>query len=512
MSDNERRMVVEGVEFAQLVQFPRILRSVTSAFQLPRMVLGLLLVAALVTGGRVWDSLFTANVSPDGLMAEPWTAQDAANSQQVLTAALKRYDADADASADGVLDTYDVLAAVRQAYADRRDGLLEKADDSERGKKALRESDDAFLETIEQLHGVRPRGTFEATVTYVTASFNGLTKGFVSLDLGSFFSGVGDMFVRTPIGVWRNDRLFALVYGFFFVVLIAIGGGALTRMGAVEIATGTKLRLYDAIDFALRNWRRLVGSLLLPLLIAGLLSALLLVGGFFLMLPWLDLLGGLLYGVALMLGFGVVFLLAGYAAGFSLLIPAVACENCDAADAQQRAYAYVLSHPLHLLGYGFVGITGLAVGFVVASLFAVAVLNVTGALLDAATANAAVDVSYGFALFDLAPRRTAAIPLQLHSEWSAGLVMLWQTVVVCLVAGYVFSYYFSASMVVYMLMRRVCDGQELDEIWQPAQGPDSAAPDDEQEPDEEDDDDGDDEEDDEESLDDADTDESATRS
>ncbi len=467
MTDSDRRMVVEGVEFAQIVQFPRILRSVTAAFQLPRLVLGLLLVAAIVTGGRVWDSLFPANVSPDGLMADPWTAQDQVNSQQVLTAALKRYDTDAEASADGVLDTRDVLAAIRQAYADKRHELLDEADTSDRAEAALRDNDDEFLETIDQLDGVRPRGTFEATASHVTASFNKLTKGFVSLDLGSFFSGLCDVFVRTPIGVWRNDRLFAILYGLFFVLLIAIGGGALSRMTAVEIATGTKLRLYEAVDFALRNWRRLVGSLLLPLLIAGLLSALLLVGGFFLMLPWLDLLGGLLYGVALLLGFGVVFLLAGYAAGFSLLVPAVACENCDAADAQQRAYAYVLSHPLHLLGYGFVGITGLSVGFVIASLFAVAVLNVTGALMDAATANAAVDVTYGFALFDLAPRRTAALPLQLHSEWSASLVMLWQTVVVCLVAGYVFSYYFSASMVVYMLMRRVCDGQELDEIWQP---------------------------------------------
>ena len=493
MTDSDRRMVVEGVEFAQLVQFPKILRSVTAAFQLPRMVLGLLLVAALVTGGRVWDSLFPANVSPDGLMAEPWTAQDAASSQQVLTAALKRYDTDTEASADGVLDTLDVLAAVRQAYADRRHGLLDEADESERAMAVLGDNDDEFVETIRELDSVRPRGTFEATASHVTAGFNKLTKGFVSLDFGSFFSGMGDVFVWTPIGVWRNDRLFALVYGFFFVVLIAIGGGALTRMTAVELATGTKLRLYEAVDFALRTWRRLVGSLVLPLLIAGLLSALLLVGGFFLMLPWLDVLGGLLYGVALLLGFGVVFLLAGYAAGFSLLIPAVACENCDAADAQQRAYAYVLSHPLHLLGYGFVGITGLSVGFVVASVFAVAVLSVTGALVDAATANAAIDVTSGFELFKLSPSRTEALPLQLHSEWSAALVMLWQTVVVCLVTGYVFSYYFSASMVIYMLMRRVCDGQELDEIWQPGEALSSVALDDDEEEDDEDEDDDDEE-------------------
>ncbi|MCH8178110.1 MAG: hypothetical protein IIC09_07940, partial [Proteobacteria bacterium] len=34
-------------------------------------------------------------------------------------------------------------------------------------------------------------------------------------------------------------------------------------------------------------------------------------------------------------------------------------------------------------------------------------------------------------------RWKAALPLQLHSEWSASLVMFWQTVVVCLLAGYV---------------------------------------------------------------------------
>ncbi|MCH7798962.1 MAG: hypothetical protein IID28_11040 [Planctomycetes bacterium] len=486
MADTDRRIVVEGVEFAQLVQFPRILRAVTSAFQLPRLLLALLMVAAVMTGGRVWDMLFTATVSPAGLMAEPWTTQDAARGRQVLQAALDRYGiaAEDNPPADAVLSANDVLVQIRSAYSTQRDALLEQVADPEEGvdreqaETALRAGDNRFLDTIDQLDDVRPRGMFEATAHHVTTGFNRLTRGLVSLEIGEFFNGLGDVFVRTPIGAWRNDPLFTVAYGLFFLVLIAIGGGALSRMAAVDMAFGEKIRLQEAIDFALRSWRRLVGSLVLPLLIAGVLSAMLLVGGFFLMLPWLDVLGGLLYGVALLLGFGVVFLLAGYAAGFSLLVPAVACENCDAADAQQRAYAYALSHPLHLLGYGIVAMVGLSVGFVLASLFAVAVLNLTGALVDAATANAAVDVTYGFALFDLAPRRAAAIPLQLHSEWSAGLVMFWQTVVVSLVAAYVFSNYFSASTTVYMLMRRVCDGQELDEIWQEGELPGSTVPDD----------------------------------
>lgn len=485
MDGPDKRIIVEGVEFAQLVQFPRILRAVTAAFQLPRLVLGLLLVAALVVGGRAWDLVFSAEVSPEGLMAEPWTTADAADSQQVLRAALARYGVTIDEPVDGVLNARDVLKQIQRAYPDRRDGLVEDAAQSGGEEAAEEAAIDEFRETYVQLDRARPRGTFEATANHVTAGFNRLTTGLVYLNLKDFFGGLGDVFVWTPVGAWRNSPLFVCLYGPFFIVLIAILGGALARMGVVEIATGEKLRLREAIDFALGNWKRLVFSLVLPLLIAGVLSVILLVGGFFLMLPWLDVVGGLLYGVALVMGFGVVFLLAGYAGGFSLLIPAVASENCDAADAQQRAYAYVISNPVHLLGYGFVALVGLAVGYFLANLLAVGAMNVTGALIDAATSNAAVDVTYGFGLYDPAESWKAALPLQLHSEWSAGLVMFWQTVVVCLLAGYVFSYYFSGSAFVYMLMRRVCDGQELDEIWQEGQLPGSTVADDEDEEEEE---------------------------
>ena len=63
--------------------------------------------------------------------------------------------------------------------------------------------------------------------------------------------------------------------------------------------------------------------------------------------------------------------------GFPLLVPAVAAENCDAADAMQRAYAYVLNRPLHLLGYSIVALVGLALGYVVVSLAAATTLNFT---------------------------------------------------------------------------------------------------------------------------------------
>ncbi len=405
-------------------------------------------------------------------MTAPWTSEDNAASQEVLLAALQEYEVDAE-QPKGPLDALWVIGEVQARYAQHREALV-AATDSDEGRAELRRADEAFLRTVEEIDRVRPRGVFEATVSHVVAGFNRAVEGLITARFNEFFAGLGDLFIRTPIGAFRQDWMFGLAYGALFVVVVALGGGAISRMAATELAHGEKLRLNEGLDFAMANWQRLIFALVLPLLIAAMLATLLLLAGFFLMLPWIDVIGGILYGVALVIGFLVVFLLAGYAAGFSLLLPAVACENCDAADAQQRAYAYVLSRPLHLLGYGFVGSVSLAVGFAIASLFSVAALNVTGALMDVTTANAAVEVNYGFATFDLSPRRETALPMAMHSRWAAGLVMLWQTVVVCLVAGYVFSHYFTASTTVYMLMRRVCDGQEMDEIWEPGVVPGAA--------------------------------------
>ena len=166
-----------------------------------------------------------------------------------------------------------------------------------------------------------------------------------------------------------------------------------------------------------------------------------------------------------MVGFVIAFLIIGYALGASLLIPAVACEKCDAADALQRAYAYVIRRPLHLLGYGLIAVLGMVLGYVLVSLFAGLIVNVTAAIVGAFTNNSAMRVAGGFELFDLTPAVDTGIHDAWHTEWSAWLVTFWQTLIVSLVAAYVLAYYFGASTIVYLLMRRACDGQAVEEIW-----------------------------------------------
>jgi hypothetical protein len=322
-------------------------------------------------------------------------------------------------------------------------------------------------------------------------SFLTAIQGLLGLDLNLVIAAFYELFVFAPIALWDNAPVFTVVYGIFFVFVIALGGGALCRMAACAFAQQERLRVRQAVDFSLGNWVKLILTPVLPLILVGIVAAAMAVLGLF-MAPWLDLLGGLFYGLAIVLGFLLAFLLIGYALGGFLLLPAVACENCDAADAQQRAYAYVMNRPLHLVGYGVMALIGLALGFLLVSLVAVIALNSTAWLVGLPTSNSALAGAGDFALysidtegtgpieawwvFDLRREGTAAIHAHWHNEWAAALVAFWEGLVLDLVAAYVVSYIFTSATIVYLLMRRACDGQDVEEIWRPGLTPGTLVP------------------------------------
>ncbi|MEE9129107.1 MAG: hypothetical protein V3T84_03750 [Phycisphaerales bacterium] len=471
MADTQRRTIVEQVEFTQVFGFPKILRAVTMGFQPPRLALGLVMVAALMVAGRAWDWATEPTIHPDGLTAGMWTEQDDRRARTTYEAAILAYVDESDQPdgdpASWELEAHEVMALVSRGYLKMR-----RAVEEDEVPRTLNEAD--YVRTMEGLEEARPRGTFEATARHVTEGFSAVISAIVLVEPRTFFIAAEDLYLRMPEALWRDHKSFTIVYALVLVVVLAFGGGALSRMTACEVGLEEKLRAQDGVDFAIGSWRSLLFSLLLPLLIAAALAGLLVLGGWLLTLPWIDVLGGVLYGLALLAGFGVAFLVISYALGFSLLVPAVACENCDAPDAQQRAYAYVLGRPLHLLGYGLTGLIGLAIGFVVISFIASLMLNFTAGLIGVWSDNSAFTTAGGASLFNLTGD-TMALHISWHSQVAGWFVSFWRTVIVGLVGGYVFANYFSGSTIVYLLMRRACDGQEITEIWQPGQVPGTAA-------------------------------------
>ncbi len=233
----------------------------------------------------------------------------------------------------------------------------------------------------------------------------------------------------------------------------ATGGGAISRMAAVDLAADLNMSIREALAFALPRVLSFTFSLALPLIfmlvIAG---AIKFSGAVLLGLPGLDILGAVLYALLLFAGFVLVLLAIGFAAGQSLLVPAVATEGTDALDAVQRAYSYVLGRPGRLVIYASIVLLLGAVSYVIAEWAVAAVIDWTHALATSELRDTRID--------NLAPADA-------DPSIAGRILLFWETLAALILPAFAVSYYFSASTALYLLLRRVNDEQDIREVWMP---------------------------------------------
>ena len=475
MNESKQRIIVDNIAFGEVFRFQRILTAVTQAMHLPRLMVALLMLVTLIVVGKCWDSwVDTPTINPQGILVPYALDSDIRKNQDLRPIAQQYRDRlDPDTVDAANLNPEEIFSAVNRGYRSARREAIE----NEVSAEQLALDDAKARRQLALIESYIPDGPFAAVSKQVSLGVSRLVEGTFTLRPSIIFGTFHELFIQTPAALWQQKPWFTILYGLFALIVVAIGGGALSRMSACEVAGRERLRAVDAYLYALRIWIKLVLTLMLPLIIAGCFAAILiLIGAILFNIPVIDVIGGLLYGVNLAIGFVIAFVLLALAFSFIMLLPAVATENCGPADALQRAYAYLLSKPLYLLGYVIVALVGLSIGYVVVSLVAVTTLNITGAFTEAlAWKNSALSITDGFSIADLQPHEVDFHD-GWHNEWAAGLISFWQRLVTLLVAAYVVSFIFSSSTVIYLLMRKTVDEQDFSEIWRPGLVPGTLAP------------------------------------
>lgn len=280
-----------------------------------------------------------------------------------------------------------------------------------------------------------------------------------SLDIGRFGEAMTALFITTPLGLVRADDGLLPPWGDLVstmvllpaaLVLAALAGGAIARSAAWEFARAERLIWTRAAGFALARWSSLVGALAGPLALMWLAALGLYLAGWVMAVPGLDVLGSAVLPVLMLGGLAIALTMLAFFFGHPLVLPAVACDGADAFDAVQRAFAYVFARPIRLAGYLAVAIIQGVAAFLLLGGLAFVVLSVT--------------------------RYTTGVPIELSGMttpepegWtdraSAWLVGFWSATVRIAVAGYAVSLYFTAGTLVYLLMRRLVDGQDETQLW-----------------------------------------------
>jgi len=308
-----------------------------------------------------------------------------------------------------------------------------------------------------------PVAPFQYTLDQVQSCGGRLIDATVGLEPSAFIAAGRDLLWTTPAGLWQDGHhWFVLIFGLWTAATLALGGGLLCRLEAVGLAIRDAAPVNPALGLAIGRWPAFFGALLMPLVMAGLLALLLLVFGLLLLnAPVLNLLGAVLYGLALLVGLGIALLLLAYAVSCPLLLPAVAAENCDGPDAMHRAIAYIVAKPLRWMLYIFTLMLGLALGLLLVMTVANLTIDLTATLVDQWTFNETFESARAAMTGGEAPEASW------HVGWAAGLVSFWTGLVQWAVAGWVIAYLMAGSTRAYLLLRLACDGQDEREIWWP---------------------------------------------
>jgi hypothetical protein len=299
--------------------------------------------------------------------------------------------------------------------------------------------------------------------------------------------------------------LLALIAG---VAIWALFGGAITRIAAVQWARQEKIGAREALVFAYRRYVSFLSAPLFPLVLVAVIVVLMILFGAVQMIPIFGdiVIAGLLWWLMLLAAIGMAVVLVGLV-GWPLMSATISAEGTDSWEAVSRSYSYVFGAPWHYLWYGvialvygaivvfFVGFMGSATVYLAKwgvnqtpfiqsahrepsflfvyapSSFGWRNLLLQGAVVDGQNVvergvinRTAYEKWLGLAR-EGQEKYEGKDKLTWWNKVGAFLVAIWLYLFFLLILGFGYSYFWSASTIIYLLMRRKVDDTELDEVY-----------------------------------------------
>ena len=245
--------------------------------------------------------------------------------------------------------------------------------------------------------------------------------------------------------------------GLWNLAVWALFAGAITRIAVVQLGRDERVGLRDSLQFALQRYGWNVAAPLFPL--AGVVACVIPMAilGALMRFDVGVLLGGLLWGLALLAGLIMAVFLISLALGWPLMWPAISCEESgDAFEAFSRSFAYTLHRPLNYLLYA-----AITVG-----------IGLIGWLLVWAFASVTMETTYWAASWGAGSARVEQIAAGLQDKsgllWcGTGLIRCCELVVRVLATGFNHAFFWCAASAVYLCLRRDVDRTEFDEVFLP---------------------------------------------
>jgi len=326
----------------------------------------------------------------------------------------------------------------------------------------------AFLESHggEQLR----TGVFSTLWRFNTDSFHDALSCLFSFNLPGVAAKFGQC-VQAACWAVRYHSLYCLALIAVILAVIAVAGGSICRLAAMQFAKGEKGGFTEALRFGCRQFTSFFTAPLAPIGIIVFIGVFIILLGLVANIPRVgELIMGIFLPLALIAGALITLVLIGTAAGFNLMFPAVAYDGSDCFDAISRSFSYVYSKPWRMAFYYAVAIVYGALCYVFVRFFALLMLSSArlglqmGVFTNGAEGMDKLAAVWPKPSFANLLGADAAAAANWTEHVAAFMIYLFVLAVVGLLVAFVISFYFSANTIIYALMRNRVDNTSTEDI------------------------------------------------
>lgn len=310
------------------------------------------------------------------------------------------------------------------------------------------------------------RGVFWTMWRHGAAQFQDAVDAVLALNFRAAADHVARYF-QAAGWAFKHHLFYALIFAAIKLVVLCLSGGAICRISALQFALGEKPGITEAIRYSIRKFPSFLAAPLAPIAISIVLSAFILALGVFMYIPYAgEIIVAVLLFLALIIAIVITIVVVGAAAGFNLMFPALAYDGLDCFDAISRAFNYVYSRPWRLGFYtGLAAVYG-AICYMFVRFFAFLLLLIAHFALGLGlfgSSSDKLDAVWPTPQFS----NLSGINLEAMSGtmwFSAIIIYVFVLIILGLIVAFIYSFYFSASTIIYALLRRKVDSTPLDEI------------------------------------------------
>ena len=425
-----------------------------SALQPPRLLLGLLAVAFIAIGGSLLDT-FGSSIWQQTI-DRPVSEEGADRLGMMRELVNARYLEDLPDDPDEAFPQ--VRAALQEEFLRQRNTL-------ESTEERLA-AEATYQQKLKSLEAMELCGPFEAASRSAGVGLSRFVEGVITIQPKEAIIALGFIVYEIPLTLWVHDPLVTILLALLIGFCYALFGGAIARLDALETGLKLKPTAWDGLEFAWSNIQKLLQSVLLPLAVVAILCGLLAIVGIPFNLPVLDVVGGIIYVVAITLSLMSAVLLIGYGVVLPMLIGSVGVERADAGEAIQGSWGSVMAGPGYYILLLAVGLVSFAVGLAIVDLVVVLALDVAstswgGIISGGAMRSAGTFTPLDFTFSNLPNSATGS------ASATSALVSFWEQLLIGLFLGYIFSWVASIGTRLFLGMRLIIDKQSTSVIWLP---------------------------------------------